>query len=81
MKPSVIQSSLTFHSIHRTRKWKAVEQFFTMVLFVFQFYTVLENFVSFGLGTTRSERVNKTCFVFFIGFSVDSSCSLDQRLY
>ena len=42
-------------SIH----WKAVEQFFTVALFVFQFYTVCNfgKFITSGLGTVRSERV------------------------
>ena len=43
-----------------TIHWKAVEQYFTVVLFVFQFYPVC-NFgkvISFGFGTVRSERVN-----------------------
>ena len=42
-----------------TIHWKAVEQYFTVVLFVSQFYPVW-NFgkcISFGLGTVRSERV------------------------
>ena len=42
-----------------TIRWKAVEQYFNLVLFVFQFYPVcnLGNFIIFGLGTVRSERV------------------------
>ena len=42
-----------------TIHWKAVEQYFTVVLFVFSFYLV-RNFgklISFRLGTVRSERV------------------------
>ena len=37
--------------------WKSVGQYFTMVLFIFQFYPVcnLGKFINFGLG--RSERV------------------------
>ena len=40
--------------------WKAVEQYFTVVLFVFQFYPISNfgKFINFGLGTIRSERVN-----------------------
>ena len=38
-----------------TIHWKAVEQYVTVVLFVFQFYPVC---VSFGLGTVRTEKVN-----------------------
>ena len=39
--------------------WKAVEQVFTVVLFIFQFYPGFNfgKFISFGLGTVRSERV------------------------
>ena len=42
-----------------TIHWKAVEQYFTVVLFVFQFYPVCNfgGFINFGLGTVRSERV------------------------
>ena len=38
-----------------------VEQYFTVVLFVFQFYPVCNfgKFISFGLGTIRSERVKQ----------------------
>ena len=42
-----------------TINWKAVEQYFTVVLFVFRFYSVC-NFgksISFGLVTVRSERI------------------------
>ena len=44
-----------------TIHWKAVEHYFTMVLFVFQFYPVCNfgTFIRFGLGTVRSERVNR----------------------
>ena len=40
--------------------WKAVEQYFTVVLFVVQFYPVcnFETFINFGVGTVRSERLN-----------------------
>ena len=43
---------MTFH-------WKAVEQCFTVVLFIFQFYQVCNfgQFINFGLGTVRSEGV------------------------
>ena len=37
-----------------TIHWKAVEQYFTVVLFVFQ----SRKFISFGLGAVSSERVN-----------------------
>ena len=41
-----------------TLHWKAVEQYLTVVLFVFQFYPVC-NFgkrLNFGLGTVKSEE-------------------------
>ena len=43
-----------------TIHWKAVERYFTVVVFAFQFYPVcnFEQFIRFGgLGTVRSERV------------------------
>ena len=45
-----------------TIHWKAVEQYFTVVLFGFQVSTVcnFEKFINFGLGTVRSEGL-KTC--------------------
>ena len=45
-----------------TINWKAVEQYFTVLLFVSQFYPVLnfEKSNNFGLGTVRSERVKAT---------------------
>ena len=65
VKPWVIQSFLTFKPMDRTLKcdhWKAVMQYFTVVLFVFQFFQVLNvrKFIKFGLGTVRSERVNQS---------------------
>ena len=43
--------------------WKAVKQYFTVVLFVFQFHPVCNfgTFLSFGLDTVRSERVKLGC--------------------
>ena len=43
-----------------TTRWKAVEQYFTVALFNFQFYPVcnFKKFISFGLGAVRNERVN-----------------------
>ena len=37
--------------------WKAVEQYFTVVLFVFQYYLVCDfgTFINFGLETVWSE--------------------------
>ena len=42
-----------------TIRSKVVEQYFTVVLFVFQFYSVCncEKFILFGLGTVRSEEI------------------------
>ena len=39
--------------------WRAVEQYFTVVLFVFEFYPAysFSKFINLGLGTDRSERV------------------------
>ena len=44
-----------------TIHWKAVEHHFIVVLFVFQFYPVcsFRKFINFGLGTVRSERLNR----------------------
>ena len=44
-----------------TIHWKAVEQFFTVVLFLFQFYRVCNfgKFISFELETVRSERLSE----------------------
>ena len=44
--------------------WKAVEQYFIVVLFVFQFYPVCNfgKFIIFGLGTVKSERVKLRCY-------------------
>ena len=42
-----------------TIHWKAVEQSFAVVLFVFQFYPFCNfgKFDNFGFGTVRSERI------------------------
>ena len=42
-----------------TIHWKAVEQHFSVVLFVFQFCPVCNfgKFINFGLATVRSEKV------------------------
>ena len=51
-----------------TIHWKAVEQYFTVVLFVFQFYPVcnLRNFIDFGIGTVRFQRVKTwlSCYAY-----------------
>ena len=57
VKPWVIQSFLTlltFDSIY--------EQYFTVLLFVFQFHAVgnFGTFINFGFGTVKSEMVNDT---------------------
>ena len=43
-----------------TIHWKAVEQCFTVVLVVFQFYPVYNSgkFINVGLGTVKSESDN-----------------------
>ena len=46
-----------------TIHWKAVEQYFTVMLFVIQFYpdcylVFFLKFIDFGFGTERSEIVN-----------------------
>ena len=40
--------------------WKAVKQYFTVVLFVVQFEAVCNfgKYINFGLGIVRSERIN-----------------------
>ena len=45
-----------------TSHWKAVEQYFTVLLFAFQvsLVCVYGEFIDFGLGTVRSERVKRT---------------------
>ena len=50
-----------------TIHWKAVEQYFTVRLFVFQLYIVcnFRKFINFGLGTVRNEMVKETYFTFF----------------
>ena len=57
----VIQGFLTFDSEHLSMAihWKAVEQYFAVVLFAFQFYPICNvgKCISFGLGTARGERV------------------------
>ena len=65
MKSWVIQSFLTFDSMYKTLSvtihWKAVEQYFTVVVVGFQFYPVcnFRKFNNFGLGSVRSERVKE----------------------
>ena len=64
MKLWAIQSILTFDAKldSVTIRWKAVEQYFAVVLCVFQFYPVCNfgEFINFGLGTVRSERVKQS---------------------
>ena len=65
VKPWVIQSFLAFDSkpYSVTIHWKAVEQYFILVLFVFQFYTLWSLKTNFSLnsrlGTVRSERLKR----------------------
>ena len=44
-----------------TIRWKAVEQYFTVKLFVFQFYPLCNfvKFINFGVGIVTSERVEQ----------------------
>ena len=64
-----------------TNRWISVEQYVTVVLFVFQFCQVCNFgkfiFTSFGLGTVRSERV-KFCY-FNLMFNVNST-ALSRRM-
>ena len=64
VKPWVIQSFSLSDSMDRTIRWKVVEHYFTVVLFVFQFYPVwnLGKFLNFELGAVRSERVQTKSF-------------------
>ena len=57
----MIQSILTFDSVESvTIHGKAVGQYFTVMLFVFQFYPICNcgKCISFRLGTVRSDRLN-----------------------
>ena len=44
-----------------TIRWKAVEQYFVLVLFVFQFCpgSNFGKFINFGLGTVRSKKLER----------------------
>ena len=50
-KPGIMETALNIFP------WKVVEQYLTVVLFVFQFYPVYNfgKFIDFGLGSVRSE--------------------------
>ena len=58
----MIQTFLTFNSMDKALRcdysMEAVEQYSTVVLFVFRFYPVCKfgKFINFGPGTVRSER-------------------------
>ena len=54
-----------------TIHWKAVEQYFTVVLFVFQCYPLcsFDRFINFGLGTVRRER-------FMVAHKNTNTCAL-----
>ena len=49
-----------------TIHWKTVEQYFTVVIFVFLSYRVcnFETFIKFGFGTVRTETVKQLYFEF-----------------
>ena len=51
-----------------TIHWKPVEQYLTVVQFIFQVCSVRNfgKFVNFGLGTVRSESANYDCACFFV---------------
>ena len=51
-----------------TIHWKAVEQYFTVVLFVFLSYPVCNfgKFISYGLNTVRSEIVERLSLVIIL---------------
>ena len=59
-----------------TIHWKVVEQYFTVVLFVFQFYPVCNvgKFINFGLGTVKSETFDYVAF--YRGYSFERNCVL-----
>ena len=47
-----------------TIHWKAVEQYFAVVFYIFtQFNCNYEKFISFGLGNVRREMVNKNNYL------------------
>ena len=56
-----------------TIHWKAVEQYFAVVLFVFQFYPVCNvgKVITFALGTVRIEK----------GFSIRAWFHINQGMF
>ena len=60
-----------------TIRLKTVEQYFTMVLFLFQFSSSFGKFISFGLETVRSERVDQFVFL-FLGAAQSSLSSVER---
>ena len=58
-----LQSFITFDSMYRAKSvtihWKAVEQYFTAVLFIFYPVCNFENFINVGPKTVKSEKVIK----------------------
>ena len=51
-----------------TIRWTVVEQYFTVVLFIFQFYPVF----NFGLGTVRSKVGVCTTIVIVLNFALSA---------
>ena len=74
------KSVLTFDSMYRTLK-KAVEQYFTVVMFVFQLSPVCNfgKLINFGLGTVRSERANTGSIWLFVSCNsqLTGACRFD----
>ena len=62
-----------------TIHWKRVEQNFTVLLFVFQFYPIcnFRIFINFGLGTVRSERVKLENAIKFICKRIRNNISFE----
>ena len=65
-----------------TIHWKTVEQYFTVILFVFQFSPGCNfgKFVNFGLGTVRSEfyAINVANGILYLYFTCDESDASNQ---
>ena len=63
--------------------WNAVEQYFTVVLFVFQFYPVFNfgNFLNVGLDTVRSERVKETTTLHDLQFNSLSEKGIKESCF
>ena len=65
VKPWVIQSLLTFHSLDRTLsatiRWKAVEQYLTVVLFLFSILPSLEFWKMYQLARCTLKKYRHCC--------------------